>query len=402
MQTQGTDLTAEARLELLDRVLGSKTFARAPRLTAMLRYVCEQSLYGRDGNRVTERQIGIHVFGRPEDYNPMEDNIVRSTGRLLRQKLQDYFEGEGREERLRIEIPKGKYVPEFVGTEVVKPVLVGGWSRRRWMGLVGTGVAVSGAGVVASRIGSGGLLGQLWGKVLDPKRRTLVVLSDTAFALVQDMVGHAIDVTDYVGGRWRSKVVAEMGKESFAAEVAYRRYCGVVDADFAFQVARRPEAQGVEIKVRPAGDLSVQDTRGANVLVVGAAHANPWIRLMDGNGNFRVELDFGTKKFSVLNKKVVAGEPAAWKQEEAGKVYGIVSLLEKPDRDGNALLLQGASIAGTECAIDLVCREANLRALLGQAGPVMRELKPFEALFQTAYLGGNSSAPQLVSSRFYA
>ena len=42
-----------------------------------------------------------------------EDSIVRSQARFLRQRLEEYFATEGRDEPIRLTIPKGSYVPEF-------------------------------------------------------------------------------------------------------------------------------------------------------------------------------------------------------------------------------------------------------------------------------------------------
>jgi hypothetical protein len=55
----------------------------------------------------------VEVFGRPSDYNPSEDNIVRAEARELRKRLDIYFLTEGRGEPVRIRIPKGSYVPCF-------------------------------------------------------------------------------------------------------------------------------------------------------------------------------------------------------------------------------------------------------------------------------------------------
>ncbi|HWC78297.1 MAG TPA: hypothetical protein VG778_12585, partial [Blastocatellia bacterium] len=54
------------------------------------------------------------VFQRSAHYNPTEDNIVRSQARLLRQRLQNYFESEGNSEPVILVVPKGGYTPEFV------------------------------------------------------------------------------------------------------------------------------------------------------------------------------------------------------------------------------------------------------------------------------------------------
>lgn len=66
----------------------------------------------------TEQQVGIYVFQRRPGFNTSEDSIVRSQARLLRMKLSDYFAAEGASEGIRIEIPKGCYLPEFSGTSV--------------------------------------------------------------------------------------------------------------------------------------------------------------------------------------------------------------------------------------------------------------------------------------------
>lgn len=417
MQPSETSIAVEDRLALLDRVLKSKPFVRAPRLAAMLRYICEQSLDHSQASKLNERQIGIHVFGRRDDYNPMEDNIVRSSGRLLRQKLNDYFTSEGSHELLRIEIPKGKYLAEF---HLSSPPLaiaasskeISGlappklWSRRKWWG-IGLGSSAVGAAIAAAAATRKAWLprdhfSQLWSLLLDPRRRTIIVVADTAFILVQDLLTVEIPVSEYFRGNWRHERGAEIGPRLFVSDIANRRYTGVVDADFAFQVARRPEAQGVDISVRFARDLSVQEARGANLLVLGSPNANPWVRLLERNGNFRMELDQQKRQFSIRNSKPQGQEHREWVQNKPGRVYGLASFLRKPDNDGYALLLQGASIAGTECVVDLVCRPAAFASMVQQILPQSPALCPFEALLETTNLAGNSSPSELVASRIYS
>jgi hypothetical protein len=53
------------------------------------------------------------VFGRSEGYNSNDDNIVRNYARTLRKRVEDYFATEGKHEDLRLEIPRGAYVPVF-------------------------------------------------------------------------------------------------------------------------------------------------------------------------------------------------------------------------------------------------------------------------------------------------
>lgn len=410
MPSTEAPIAVEDRLALLDRVLESKAFSRAPRLAAMLRYICEQSLDQTQVNKLNERLIGIHVFGRREDYNPMEDNIVRSTGRLLRQRLADYFDNEGRHEPLRIEIPKGKYLVEFrlAATPPTSEPLPGPaaetaslYSRRKWWGLGWGAAALATAAATRKSWLPQDHFSQFWNLLLDPQRRTIIVVADTAFILVQDLLMLEIPVSEYFRGSWRHKPGAEIGPRLFVSDIANRRYTGLVDADFAFQVARRPEAQGVDISVRFARDLNIQETRGANLLVVGSPNANPWVRLLERHGNFRMELDQQKRQFSIRNQKPQGKEKGEWVQNVPGRVYGLASLLRKPDNDGYALLLQGASIAGTECVVDLVCRPARFAGMIDRLFPGGSPLSPFEALFETTNLAGNSSPSELIASRVY-
>jgi hypothetical protein len=95
---------------LVERILASKEFRRASRLRDFLVYVVDRKLAGVP-HEVTELLIGHRVFGRSATYNPGEDSIVRTEARILRQRLDLYFNGEGVNEPFLLEIPKGTYVP---------------------------------------------------------------------------------------------------------------------------------------------------------------------------------------------------------------------------------------------------------------------------------------------------
>ena len=113
---RGLDFNAAERganLAALDQVLASKTFAKSARLSSFIRYVCHAALEQR-GALLTEQHIGVAVFGRPEHYNPAEDNIVRASARLLRQRLEHYYENEGSADQIHITLPRGGYLPVFV------------------------------------------------------------------------------------------------------------------------------------------------------------------------------------------------------------------------------------------------------------------------------------------------
>jgi tetratricopeptide (TPR) repeat protein len=99
----------------LETVLGSDPFARSQRLKAFLRWVVEQHLAGRQ-SEITERRIAQAVYERGPDFDAKLDGTVRSEAIRLRNKLREYYDTCG-DQPQRIEIPKGSYVPKFIGFE---------------------------------------------------------------------------------------------------------------------------------------------------------------------------------------------------------------------------------------------------------------------------------------------
>ena len=83
----------DERMELLQRVLASRTFAKSVRLTRFLEFICLRTIEG-NARELNEHEIGIHVFARSPAYSASDDSIVRTQARLLRQRLEEYFEHE--------------------------------------------------------------------------------------------------------------------------------------------------------------------------------------------------------------------------------------------------------------------------------------------------------------------
>jgi hypothetical protein len=96
----------------LERILSSAPFARSSQLANFLRFVVNEQLSGRD-EAPKEYALGRQVFGRGTDYDPRIDPIVRVQARQLRFKLSEYYETTGVADPIRIEMPKGSYLPEI-------------------------------------------------------------------------------------------------------------------------------------------------------------------------------------------------------------------------------------------------------------------------------------------------
>jgi Tol biopolymer transport system component len=95
----------------LAMILGSPEFKRSERSRGLLEFIVESALTRR-GEGLKESLIGIQIFGRPADYDPKIDPVVRVSVGRLRTKLDEYYLREARES-VRISLPKGTYVPSF-------------------------------------------------------------------------------------------------------------------------------------------------------------------------------------------------------------------------------------------------------------------------------------------------
>ncbi len=105
-------LSAEAVRAALGRVLESGELRGSSRLQDFLRHIVEAKLAGRERD-LRAYAIGVDVFERPADFDPQAESLVRVEAGRLRQKLAAYYAGEGRDDPVRITIPKGGYVPRF-------------------------------------------------------------------------------------------------------------------------------------------------------------------------------------------------------------------------------------------------------------------------------------------------
>ncbi|RUM95750.1 hypothetical protein EET67_21320 [Pseudaminobacter arsenicus] len=123
----------------LERLLADSRFRASERNRRFLRFVLEEALAGR-GDRIKSYIIAVEVFGRSVDFDAETDPIVRIEATRLRAALDTYYSGPGREETIRISLPKGRYVPAFEATpadedpapsqfEPLKPLLALGRAR---------------------------------------------------------------------------------------------------------------------------------------------------------------------------------------------------------------------------------------------------------------------------------
>ena len=96
----------------LDRILQSAEFRGSDKQRKFLSFVVDETLEGR-ASQLKGYTVAVSVYGRREDFDPQVDPIVRVEAGRLRRALEHYYLTAGQNDPVRIEIPKGGYVPNF-------------------------------------------------------------------------------------------------------------------------------------------------------------------------------------------------------------------------------------------------------------------------------------------------
>ncbi|KAA1053691.1 hypothetical protein [Azospirillum argentinense] len=109
---QGWALDDRAVRTQLERILASDHFDASDRNRRFLRYVVEECLDGR-AQQIKAYCIAVSVFNREPSFDPQSDPIVRLEAGRLRRSLEHYYLTAGREDPIRIVVPKGGYAPRF-------------------------------------------------------------------------------------------------------------------------------------------------------------------------------------------------------------------------------------------------------------------------------------------------
>ena len=131
----------EAIRDQLKRILASDEFRASDKQRAFLSFVVDETLADRS-SQLKGYTIALSVYGRPEGFDPQADPIVRVEAGRLRRALGHYYLTAGKNDPVRIQIPKGRYVPTF-HTDRIPPSGTKTHPPQREAGALTTGPSVA-------------------------------------------------------------------------------------------------------------------------------------------------------------------------------------------------------------------------------------------------------------------
>lgn len=422
----------EARVSLLERIAASGQLRRAPRLREFLHYVGKRVL--EDGcDQVRELEIGMAVFGRPSTYDTSIDNIVRANATELRKRIEAYFETEGVDETLYMEIPRGSYLPVF-STRPIKPEPAADYPPQQpvpplghpasfakestvrraplWQLFGGLALVVLCGCCVALWFQNRAMnrmlhpwqsmptVSELWSGFLGGGRDTDIVMEDSSYLLVQNLAKQSFSFNDYLNRTYLGKIQAQ----NFSPEMHFAQnlIAGKI-------LARAADVRLVE-RIRSldplvpylhtynareyAPDLLTKD----NVILLGSPTTDPWDELFEGRLNFTEDPN-SARESSVTNHAPAAGEQAVYDPSNQTVAYCVVAWLPKLDGSGAVLLIEGTSSEATEAGGDFLLSEDQLARFKKKLN--RSKLPYFEVLLRVSHVTGTPITASIVADRTY-
>ncbi len=429
-------LAGDPRWETTQRIILSRHFERSALLKRFLLYIVAGVIRDRK-SEITEHQIGVRVFDRPQSYRTVEDNIVRNYARQLRRRLSEYYADEGASDVLRLDIPLGAYVPVFVQAATVafeEPVqetlvpnppasgesspsrLTTSLLRRRWKHLliaVGLLVAYSGLLVGLSWFAAirfhdrqpslSAPTNALWAAIFGGSSITYIVPADAGLNLLEDVSHHLMPLADYINSGYFSLPLSQLDGHS-SEDMRTQQLTSYVDLQIVTSLERLPYFDPRRATLRFPRELRLDDLKNVNAVILGSVGSNPWAAIADQTANFRITNQPGMNSAVILNNAPLPGEavsyPSHW-NEPTHDTYAVIQYLPNLAGTGHLLLLQGLDVAGTQACAEVLLHPVAIAAILQRATRPDGTLRPFEILLHATSLGSSATDTHVVADRIH-
>ena len=413
--------------EELRRILESKNFASAPKKTRFLEFVSEQTFLG-NGDKLNEYLIGVEVYDRGSEFNSQNDPIVRVQAHEIRRLLKKYYEEDGKNSLIRVDLPSGHYVPAFRRSTAdeaddprvaAEPAIPGARDRRRLHAVLTVTLAVMcfvlaflllTRGWRSGKAAQSGLsvavlpdgLEWFWRPFLPPADPPLIVLpnhpllraahdGDSPQTLAS---GHEIRKADLP--EFRDTIhFRELKRFLFVPSLT--DFTSVGETMGLVGLCQMFSNVGQKYRVQQSRLVNFEEIKGDNAILLGGNQA--W----SGRVFLNVE-GFHFQSGVIYNRNRRPGEQALYKPEfdpvtnQLRRDYALVLMLPNERRENRVLLIYGIYTQGSQAAIEYLTNPERMtelrKALIDLSADHKTVPRYFQALLTTTVenaVPGNSS-----------
>ena len=396
----------EAILGELRAIIASSHFCNSKRYPALLRYVVENTLAGRS-DLLKERTLGVEVFDRPPAYDTNADTVVRFTAAEVRKRLLLYYSEHKSSGGVRISLPAGSYIPEFLpdhhaehasGHEVSAPNHEAGVEAllaeavqpdeedgsasdkagpgvpRRWFWLASVALVLM-IGAVAlsmrhSTTVSAGALEEFWAPIVHSQGPVLICTGGVVF---QD-------------NRRSGVITADKNSEY--------PFVSMQIASALVPISGLIERSGAKALLLPAPTTPLSELREHPVILVGG-YNNQWaMRMLDSQ-----PFQFTPEPVESITDR--AHPEVRWARDRSvpyssADDYAILARFRDASTGGWVVALAGLGRNGTEAAAQFATSSEHMRALEDQI-PGGFGSRDIVAVLKARVIDGKTGAPSILA-----
>jgi hypothetical protein len=423
----------------MSRLLETNYFRNSRRYPVLFRFIVEETLEGR-GEYLKERLLGVRVFDRPADYDTAADPIVRVTIAEIRKRIAQYYQEEAHDAEMRIELPQGRYVPEFhfsrderadhqqaaestPGTEqkIAEPAVAPAKTQATSFWSIGVDrirgfsfrarCALGLATIILIALGAGAVwrwaypsaLDELWNPFL-ANRRTVIFCLPVGTKAGEAIAGAAgILVGDYAPATARAALPVPPASDSTFAStyLAYEKQDENVvfsDALATLRISNYLAARHRRSTFRPNALATLDDLRQGPVVLVGGLD-NQWTLRAIAPLRYRFA---GTdqEQYWIMDTKNPAMKD--WRLEpktqlaDVKRDYAIIARIHDESTGQIEMIVAGIGMSGTAAAGEFMIDPQQIKELRRRVGPGFRD-HDFEVVLSTDVVNGIAGTPRILA-----
>jgi hypothetical protein len=418
----------DAVLRELKNVLASQHFSSSKRYPALLQFVVENTLEGKS-DLLKERTLGVDVFDRQPAYDTNTDTVVRYTAGEVRKRLSLYYHEQGRTSQIRISLPAGSYVPEFLyGPEASEdtgddpaslpiPVINGRLSMAP-AGEMRESELFAPSTLVDQTFPPGAAANMSLGSVPRRNRPTykrlfwpacaalVVLLAITGLSWRYRIVHPRTALDDFWGPVLHDQrtVLICTGSVIFAPERASGTLTAGKDIEYPFvsmegasaisHVSGLLQSSGVQAQLKSAGATPLTELREHSFILMGAFN-NQWtLRLVQP-----LQFHFASEPAESIVDRM---QPQVrWLRDpslpySSADDYALVARYRDSTTDSWVVVLAGVGRNGTEAAAEFASSPHYMQLLRDQLGKDF-STRNIEAVLKVSVIDGKTGAPSILA-----
>lgn len=378
----------ESSREQIDRILQSHALRSSENLRRLLKFLADKSLAGASDG-LKEYTIGIDAFGKPATYDPKYDPTVRIHVGRLRQKLMEYYQTEGKDDPVVVDLPKGGFKVSWhhrqhieekppsnrIRAWLVIPVL----AVAAWAAYVTVQLQQQRRDAAVFRAQWTPEIETLWKPFVASDRPLLISISAPIFAEFPGYGAFRDGNVDRSDDLRRSKTVALLEKalnNTPAQPLIY--FSTIGDAYVSFSLGRLLASRKANVSMVNGNELSWRQVSENNAIYIGSPKFfNQQLRSMPVSTELYLEPRVGVHNLHPREQEAAIYVDEYQQSRITGTAYTLVSHTPGPLGNGDVMSFAGRNGAGILGAVRMFTETGAARTLIGKIRKPSGEIPRF-------------------------